>query len=101
MAAEDLLRLAWHADREGRGRMRDELLMLAVAESGPGDAVSAERCRKLLVAGRPEHWFTSFATVGQALGHPRVAAEIDRLRITYPAARIQQILLRFEAQRGP
>jgi hypothetical protein len=101
MSAEDVLRLAWQADRDGRNRMRDELLMLAVAESGLDDAVSAERCRKLLVAGRPDHWFTSFATIGQALGHPRVATEIDRLRVTYPPARIQQILLRFEAQRGP
>src|SRR5215217_8187511 len=101
MSAEDVLRLAWQADREGRVRMRDELLMLAVAESGPGDAVSAERCRKLLVAGRPDHWFTSFSTIGQALGHPRVAGEIERLRVAYPSARILRLLMRGEVQRGP
>ena len=47
---EGLLRLAWLAEVEGRPRLRDAVMTLAVAESGPGDAVLAERCRRKLVA---------------------------------------------------
>ena len=41
---EDLLRLAWEADGNGRPGMRDALLTtLVVAESGADDAVLAEQ----------------------------------------------------------
>lgn len=101
MAAEEYLRLAWFADREGRQGMRDALLTLAVAESGPDDAVLAERCRRRLVAGRPDHWFASFPTLGEALNHPRVVEALGEIRKVYPNVRVRHVLLRHEATRGP
>jgi hypothetical protein len=101
MAVEDYLRLAWHANREGRSGMRDALLTLAVAESGPDNAVLAERCRKRLVAGRPEHWYASFPTLGEALSHPRVVEALAEIRTVYPPARVRHMLLRLDALRGP
>ncbi len=100
---EDLVRLAWEADQEGRLSMRDALLTLTVTEGsrGLGGAVLGERFRRHLIAQRPDHWLASFPTVGQALGHPRVAAAVDRLRASYPAVRVQRLLLRAEAGRGP
>ncbi len=101
MAAEDVLRLAWQADRDGRPGMRDALLTLAVAESGPDGAVAAERCRRKLVAGRPDHWFAPFPTLGQALANARVARALDRLRATFPEARVRRLLMRGDVRRGP
>jgi hypothetical protein len=101
MAAEDVLRLAWQADRDGRPGMRDALLTLAVAESGPDDAVAAERCRRKLIAGRPDHWFAPFPTLGQALADDRVARALDRLRTTFPEARVRWLLMRGDVRRGP
>jgi hypothetical protein len=101
MSAEEFLRLAWHADRDGRPGMRDALLTLAAAESGPTDEVLAERCRKRLVAGRPEHWFAAFPTVGEALAHPKVAWALGELRASYPEVRVRRLLLRGEARLGP
>jgi hypothetical protein len=98
---EEIVRLAWHAEREGRPGVRDALLTLVVAEGGLDDAVLAERLRRLLIARRPDHWLASFPTVGQALGHPQVIAALDRLRATYPPTRVQRILLRGEAASGP
>src|SRR5262249_6634667 len=74
---------------------------LAVAESGLDDAISAERCRKLLVAGRPDPWVTSFPTIGQALAHPPGGGEVDRLPVAYPPAPLFSLLLRPRAPRGP
>lgn len=101
MSAGEYVRLAWYADREGRQGMRDALLTIAVAESGPDEAVLADRCRRRLVANRPEHWFASFATVGEALSHSRVAAAMSELRAAYPPVRVRQLLLRSEALSGP
>lgn len=101
MAAEEYLRLAWHADRDGRQGMRDALLTLAVAESGPENAVLAERCRRRLVAGRPDHWFASFPTMGEALAHPRVVDALREIRAVYPPVRVRHLLLRLDALRGP
>ena len=77
------------------------MLTLAVAESGPGDAVLAERCRRLLVARQPNHWFATTATIGQALANEDVARVMARLRTMFPAARVQRSLLRGAVQRGP
>lgn len=101
MSTEHLLRLAWQAEQDGRAGMRDALLTLAVVESGPDDAVLAERCRKQLIARRPDHWFASFPTRGQALDHPRVVHAIERIRATFPPVRVERLLMRGESQRGP
>jgi hypothetical protein len=98
---EDLLRLAWQVGSEGKPGMRDALMTLAVAESGPADAVLADRCRRLLVARQPGHWFASMATVGQALTHPKVAGALTKLRAMFPPVRVQRLLLRFDAAHGP
>jgi hypothetical protein len=101
MSAKDLLRLAWQADRDGQAALRDALMTLGVVESGPGEVVAAERCRRWLITTRPDHWLASFQTLGQALGHPHVVQAIGRLRATFPAARVQHLLLRNDAARGP
>jgi hypothetical protein len=81
---EDLLRLAWRAERSGRPNLRDALMTLVVAESGPEEAVLAERCRRLLIARQPDHWYATTTTLGQALAHEKVAAVIERLRAMFP-----------------
>jgi hypothetical protein len=100
MLAGDVLRLAWEAEHDGRTRLRDALLTLAVAESCPGDAW-AERCRTRLVSDRPDHFFAHFATVARALEDPRVVDARDRLRLKYPPVRIEWLLLKARAARGP
>ncbi len=101
MSAEQLLRLAWQAERDGRSTLRDALMTLAVAESGAEDAVLAERCRRQLIAKRPDHWFASFPTCGQALANSRVKAAIERLRATFPQVRVERLLLKGDVCRGP
>jgi hypothetical protein len=101
MPVDDLLRLAWQADRDGRAGTRDALLMLAIAESGPGEAVMAERCRRRLISRQPDHWLASFPTFGQALGHPRVSGAVRQLRAIFPPVRVQSLLLRGDVSRGP
>jgi hypothetical protein len=98
---EDLLRLAWWAERSGRPNLRDALMTLAVAESGPEEAVLAERCRRLLVARQPDHWYATTATLGLALGHERVAAVIERLRAMFPPVRVERLLMKAAAEAGP
>ncbi len=100
MVAGDLLRLAWEAEHDGRPRLRDALLTMAVTESTPGDAW-AERCRERLLKDRPDHFLGQFPSVAQALDDPRVVAARDKLRIKYPAPRIDWLLLRASARRGP
>ena len=100
MSAEDSLRLAWEADRQGRRKLRDSLLTLAVVESGPEDSW-AERARARLVADRPGHYLADFPGVRRALADPRVAEARDRLRAKYPEARIQGLLVVARAARGP
>lgn len=97
---EDLLRLAWEANAAGRPGMRDALLTLVVAESGADDAVLAERCRRLLVAHRPDHCFAASATLGHALSRPRVIGALGKLRLMYPPVRVRHLLRRAEAARG-
>jgi hypothetical protein len=100
MDAGDLIRLAWEAEHDGRSRLRDALLTLAIAESSPGDAW-VERCRARLIAERPDHYFGHFATITQALEDPRVVEARGRLRDKYPASRVKSLLLRARAGRGP
>jgi hypothetical protein len=100
MDSADVLRLAWEAEHDGRTRLRDTLLTLAVAESKPGEAW-AERCRTRLILDRPDHFFARFATVALALQNPRVIEARDRIRQKYPDARIQWLLLKARAARGP
>jgi hypothetical protein len=100
MAAGDLIRLAWEAEHDGRARLRDALMTLAIAESTTDDPW-AERCRARLVLERPDHYLARFATVARALEDPRVVEARDRLRLKYPDARIQSLLLRARAARGP
>ena len=100
-AIEDLLRLAWRADGYGKPGLRDALLTLAVVDSGNENAVLSERCRRLLVARRPDHWFANTPTLGQAMADPRVAASLERLRATFPPVRVRRHLLRDEVLRGP
>lgn len=100
-AIEDLLRLAWLADGDDKPGLRDALLTLAVVESGAEDAVLAERGRRLLVARRPDHWFATTPTLGNAMAHPKVAAALGRLRATFPPVRVQRHLLRYAVQGGP
>jgi len=98
---ENLLRLAWQAERTGRPNLRDALLTLAVAESGPDEAVLAERCRRLLVARQPDHWYATSGTLGRALSHGKVAAVIEKLRVMFPPVRVQRLLLRGAVEQGP
>jgi hypothetical protein len=98
---ERLLRLAWHADSEGKPGTRDALLTLVVVESMADDAVLAERCRRLLVTRQPGHWFASAPTVSQALARDRVAAALAKLRSMFPPVRVRHLLLREEVRRGP
>ena len=100
-AVEDLLRLAWQADVDGRPGMRDAILTLTVAECGPADAVLAERCRKLLAARRPDHWFATSATLGQALSHKKVIEALARLRATFPPMRVARLLMKGAVLGGP
>jgi hypothetical protein len=100
MVAGDLLRLAWEAEHDGRTRLRDTLLTMAVTESEPGDQW-AEPCRDRLVRDRPDHFLAHFASVSLALADPRVIDARDRLRIKYPTPRVQSLLLRAQTRRGP
>lgn len=100
MSAGDLLRLAWEADHDGRTHLRDAVLTLAVTESEPGDHW-AEHCRNRLVVERPDHFLCHFPDVRQALEDDRVIEARERLRLKYPEARVQWLLLRARARRGP
>jgi hypothetical protein len=99
MAAEDLLRLAWEADHDGRHALRDALMTLAITESSPEDDWP-ERCRTRLLAERPDHYLGGYSSVRQAQEDPRVIASRDRLRRKYPAERVRWLLLRARVARG-
>ena len=101
IVVEDLLRLAWQADMDSRPGMRDALLTLVVAESGAEDAVLAQRCKRLLIAHRPDHCFASATTLSQALRRPQTAAALTTLRRMYPPVRVRHLLLRSGAANGP
>lgn len=97
---EDLLRLAWQVDGDGLPNLRDALLTLAVAEGvSDGDGLG-ERCRRVLVANHPGHWFAASVSPGDALRHPKVAAALVKLRAMFPPVRVRHLLLRGDAKRG-
>ncbi len=110
MSVEDDLRLAWQDQRDGRAVRRDALLTLAAAEAAAAhsrsttttaDLAWVARCRKRLVAARPDHLFAPFPTVSQAIRHPRVAAALGRLRASLPPSKVRWLGLRDAARRGP
>jgi hypothetical protein len=100
-AVEELVRLSWQVAREGKPGTRDALLTLAVAEGGIDDAVLAERCRKLLVAHRPDHWFATGVPLSQTLAIKPVVEVLTKLRAMFPRVRVQHLLMLGAAQRGP
>jgi hypothetical protein len=100
-AVEDLLRLAWQANGDRRAGLRDALMTLAVADSGGENLALAERCRRVLVARQPDHWFASSDSLGHALSRPKVIASLAKLRTIFPPARVRHLLLRGDAGRGP
>jgi hypothetical protein len=100
-AVEDLVRLAWRADGDGRSGTRDALLTLAVAEGLADEPALAERCGMLLTARQPDHWFGTPARYAEALENPRVVDALTKLRATFPPVRVRHLLLRAEAQSGP
>lgn len=100
MSAEDDLRLAWQADRDGRPGRRDALLTLAVAQV-PAHTPWVARCRDRLVENRPDHIFARFSSVPEALGHPKVRQALKKLRALYPPAKVANLVRRDEVRRGP
>ena len=96
---DDHLRLAWHAQRDGRGPLREAMLTLAVAESGPGDGW-VERCRARLLSERPNHILGAHPTLERTLADPRVAGAIRKLRGQYPPGRIGWLRFRAEVAEG-
>lgn len=100
MAAEDVLRLAWYADRDGRRGRRDALVTLALAEGRSEDAGWVERARQWLLAVRPDHVFATFASLDRALADKHVAEAMSGLKHAYPPARVRTLLLRAAARRG-
>jgi hypothetical protein len=100
MSVEDDLRLAWQAARDGRPGMRDSLLTLALAASGPGDVAWAERCWKRLVTDRSDHLFAGFSDLERALADERVATRLERLRALFHPRRVERLLGRADVLRG-
>ena len=100
MAAEEYLRLALQATRDGHRRRREAMLTLAIGESGPDDAW-AEAARARLVADRPGHFFTSHPTVAGALADTRVTHALGRLHAQYPPTRLAWLRLGADAASGP
>jgi hypothetical protein len=100
-SVEDLVRLASWADNEGRSGTRDALLTLAVAEGIADEPALAERCRLLLSTRTPDHWFGTSDRQSEALKTPRVAEALSKLRAMFPPVRVQHLLLRADAERGP
>jgi len=98
---EDLVRLAWQSEVEGKPGTRDALLTLAVAESGVEDLVLAEKARRVLVMRRPDHWFASPVPMSQWMDNPEVINVLGKLRTMFPRVRVRHLLMRGDAQRGP
>lgn len=98
---ESLLRLAWRAETAGKPKLRDAVMTLAVAESGPDESLLAERCRRLLIAREPHHWYATGTTLGHALAQDRVAAVVEKLRAMFPPVRVERMLFRGEVEDGP
>lgn len=100
MAAVDLLRLAWQAARDARPGLRDALLTLALAESGPNDRSWADRCWKRLIANRSDDLIAAYPSWEFARRDERIAARVAKLRLMFPPARVQRLLERGAVLRG-
>jgi hypothetical protein len=100
MSVEDTLRLAWQAARDGRPGVRDALLTLAVAESGPAEPEWSKRCWKRLVTSRSDHLFSRFPNREQALADVRVAERLRLMRAVFPPIRVKRLLERAAVLRG-
>ncbi len=100
MSAEEDLRLAWQADRDGKLGRRDALMTLAAA-GAPANARWVARCRARLIENRPDHLFAHFASVPEALRHPTVARAIAKLRALYPPGKVANLVRRDEVTRSP
>ena len=98
---EDLVRLAWQSEIEGKPGTRDALLTLAVAEGDVDELVLAEKARRVLVLRRPDHWFASPAPMSQWMDNPQVVTTLSKLRAMFPPVRVRHMLMRGAAQRGP
>ena len=101
MSAEDDLRLAWLAHREGRAGRRDALLTLAAATAEGQGSAWVGAVRDYLVAAHPGHLFAGFYHVDEALADRRVVAGLGRLRQSFPPARVRSLLRRADVSRGP
>jgi hypothetical protein len=101
MSAEDDLRLAWLAHREGRAGRRDALLTLAAATAEGQGVGWVGAVRDFLVAAHPGHLFAGFYHLDEALADRRVVAALGRLRQSFPPARVRALLRRAEVARGP
>jgi hypothetical protein len=99
MAVDDLLHVAWHAQRDGRRPLREAMLTLAIGASDPGD-VWAERCRARLLTERPGHFLGAQPTLGATLADPRVAGALNKLRGQYPPGRVSWLRFRAEIEAG-
>lgn len=100
MAVDDLLCVAWRAQLDGRGPLREAMLTLAVAEGGPASGW-AERCRARLLAERPKHFLGTHPSLERTLADPQVAEAIRRLRGQYPVGRVGWLRFRSEVETGP
>jgi hypothetical protein len=100
MAVDDLLHMAWHAQRDGRRPLREAMLTLAIGASDPGD-VWAERCRARLLTERPGHFLGAQPTLSATLADQRVAAALNKLRGQYPPGRVSWLRFRAELEAGP
>lgn len=101
MSANDDLRLAWQAHREGRNGRRDALLTLAVADASPRGEPWVHAVRDQLVASQPGHIFSCSHHLDEALGDRRVIAALKKLRYAFSPARVRNLLQRDAVARGP
>jgi hypothetical protein len=99
MAIDDFLRVAWWAQGEGRGPLREAMLTLAVAEGTHGEGW-AERCRARLLAERPGHFLGADPSLERTLADPRVVEAIRKLRGQYPPGRVGWLRFRSEVAEG-
>jgi hypothetical protein len=101
MSATDDLRLAWLAHCQGQATRRDALLTLAVAAGEPEGAAWVGAVRDFLVKEHPGHLFDGFYQLDEALADRRVIAGLNRLRLSFPPARVSYLVRRSEVVRSP
>lgn len=101
MPANDDLRLAWQAHREGKVGRRDALLTLAVADASPRGEPWVHAVRDHLVAAHPGHLFSGSHHLDEAIADRRVIAALKRLRQAFPPGRVRNLVRRSDVARGP